>query len=263
MILVTIILVMPVMLVSGATTQNGLIFPHIQGIQLGDRPFSSIESFNFFENNLKVFRGPDTTSGFSYTNFKSPLGDHFIVNYTIILHRNTFTVNFPQPSGYQQRTFQGQRSVENVITTEGYSPFNYMTLTFIIRGIKSAQVNGINISGVNYLSGYPIYNISLLSGQHHYDFYLPGFVTVNGSPATSFFESYFSAVGLIVKLSFGIGDGNFLSNFTSVISSSDSQYASEYMYVLSGQGVFVNIYAMVVQNYYSIIIGSLIRACKE
>ncbi len=259
-LIISIILIIPAGLVYGVNSPGVILSPHIKMISLGERPFSSVESFTLAHNNFRIYKHYDSTTGYSLYHLNSPLGDHIMVNYSITIHRSPFTVDFIQPDGYSPINFHGQNSVQSSLYFSGYSSFKYVTLVYAIEGYRGARVNGINISGINDYSGYPLYNVSLSAQNTSYGIYIPGFILVNRNASTVFLRSFEQLNNLILEISFNINDGNFQAVFSSVISSSYGSYANEYLSLLRQQGQFFNIYPAIIQDYYSIIIGMVIFA---
>ncbi|MGC8574451.1 MAG: hypothetical protein ACP5LC_02875 [Thermoplasmata archaeon] len=258
--LIALLLIIPAGLVYGMNTPDMILSPHIKMIGLGDIPFSNVESFNLGNNHFKIYKQSGITTGYSSYNLDSPLGDRIMVNYSVTIHRSPFTVDFLQPNGYTPMYFSGQKTVQGSLYFSGYSSFKYMTLVYVIDNFRGAGVNGINISGVNDMSGYPMYNVSFSLSNQSYHIYIPGFLKVNGNVVTIFLRSFKQLNNLILEISFSIKDGYFQTLFYSVISSSYGNYADEYMSLLNEQGQYFSIYPTIMENYYSIIIGIIIFA---
>lgn len=257
-LLIALLLIVPAGLVYGMNIQDTILSPHIKMIELGDRPFSNVETFNLDHNHFKIYKQFSTTMGYSSFNLNSPLGDHIIANYSVTIHRSPFNVDFLQPDGYTPMYFSGQKAVQFSFYFAGYTSFKYMTLVYVIDNFGGGSINGISINGVNDMSGYPIYNVSISISNESYNIYIPGFLKVNKNVVTIFLRSFEKSNNLILEMSFNINDGYFQTLFSSVISSSYEDYANQYMSLLNEQGQYFGIYPTILQNYYSIIIGIII-----
>ncbi len=248
-------LVMPIGIVEGLNSQNSNFYPHIFRIELGNSSFSSLEFFGVGHNHFKIQKESNIIKGSCLYNFRSPIGDHISLNYSVVIHKSEFTVNFPQPGGILQKNFRGSTTVENSLNFDGSSDFRYVTFVYVLNGIRNAKINGIDVSGVDSLTGYPFYNLSL---DNNYTFYLPGFANVNGNLSPTFVEAYFINNNLVLGFSYNINNLNFESSINVIISSSNENYASNYLEVISSQGGYLSGYSYIMQDYYSLIIGAII-----